>query len=329
MKIWISLHFLLLCFVSQANQCEQLAGWLKQSDSLLKTKEGWREKSDLIKKIRQNEYNTAWHIFDRYQKGLLSPAFFTECLDDPSLEQLKAKISGEFKKRSLETLSQSKSEKINKLASNIQDSNKLFIFQAEFESSKTPRKAGYHRMSGAMYYVLPDIPANEFKLHLVHELLHKYDEDILYRTSIDFSDKETNLYLYSLSQDYQSFAQLQPQDKKLVRTYILNGLRRGFLAEFKVWSASYRLYQEMRSHQEIEELAWVENILNQKLSGQNYLDFIFNYYKERFERPARESLFYHDLFQDAYDVVLDEISLIQNKCELMDDLSVFIDECSS
>ena len=101
------------------------------------------------------------------------------------------------------------------------------------------RIAEYHRMNRSIYYNIARLPSNQMTLVQIHEVLHKYDEEILYKTSMDYSNETVNSYLQSLAQKKNSFEELTGPEKKIVKRYILNGLRRGLLAEFKAVSYTH------------------------------------------------------------------------------------------
>ena len=279
-------------------------------------------------KTRNMEYELAEEIYKLYKKGELTSNFFVDCLNQDQFRTLQDKVSQSFKNNTLNEFKGSNSKKVNLLANHVLNSSRIFIFRARFTPYEySERKAIFHRKTGALEYVLPEISPQEFKFYLIHELAHKYDEQVLYTSSWEFSNEETNKYLYNLAQENQLFFALSKADQEKVREYLLNGLRRGFLAEFKAWASTYRIYQEMREYDEIEPIGWVEEILAQQKEDENYLDFIFNYYQERFDRPEKKSLFVWPIYQSAYDIVVEELRGYENKCDLMDDLKVFIREC--
>ena len=265
-------------------------------------------------------------IYKGYVSGSLNKDFFKTCLNEDKDAKLLDSISTAFKQNLLDDFSKSTVKPLRDLGSEYLSSPDLFIFQAKLKLPyKSDSKAGYYRISGAMYYMLPDIPHNEFKVIALHELLHKYDEKELYHSSGHYSDKAVMSRGWDLSQKYSSYSELNTVDRKFMSQYILNGLKRGFLAEFKAWAATYELYKKMRQSGEVNSVQWVDEILAQQ-GQQNYLDFIFDYYRERFVRPERKSLFAFELLQDSYDVVLKDLKS-KDKCQLMDDLAVFIDGC--
>lgn len=313
---------LLFIFNMNVFSCEKLSYYNELSKYVANYPDVQKSYLDLQRTRETLARNLSFNYFQQES----SKAFFNECYFD---QKLKLRFSMEMNKRLFERLSSSNSKLTQNLFQKVSSNESLFIFQAMFEEDiNHNRKAEYHRLIGAMHYVIDRIEPTELTFHIIHELLHKYDEEVLYNSSKEFSDPEITKYLYELSQQSNDLSTFNLEDQELIKRYVLSGLKRGFLAEFKVWSATYRIYKEMKSYGEIETISWVKDILNQKPKSQSYLDFMFDYYQPRFKRPKRESLFHWDLFQNAYDIVMKELEDTQNKCDLLDDLKVFITECS-
>jgi len=269
---------------------------------------------------------TAKNIHEGYRSGSLESNFFNTCISQNKDAQLMDAVSATFKKNLLQDFSKSSIRSLKILGNKYLNSSELFILQARLElPHKSDSAAGFYRMSGAMYYMLPEIHHNEFKIIALHELLHKFDEEELYRSSSEYSDKKIMAAIWDLAQVSNSYFALSDANQELVYQYALNALKRGFLAEFKAWAATYEIYKKMKQKNEITPIAWIEDILSQQ-GQRNYLDFVFDYYAIRFERPEQKSLFRFSLLQNAYDVVLKDLRQ-KNKCNLMDDLSQLIDHC--
>ncbi len=285
-------------------------------------------RSKNLSKLKRIETGLATSIVRGFYSKQVSNSFFKKCIKDNKYQNLKDKISEEFKEQFKSQLSSSQTKGLQKLSSFVEVLDRKFVLYAKVSGERNERVAEYHRMNRSIYYNVDRLPSNELTLIQIHEVLHKYDEEVLYKTSTDYSNITVIEYLHSLAQSNSSFESLTGPEKIIVKRYILNGLRRGLLAEFKVWAASYRIYNEMLAYNEIKKISWADNVLLGMERSQNYLDYIFSYYEPRFKRPEKKYLFRWDLYQEAYDVVIKEIYSIENKCSLMDDLSVFITECN-
>ncbi len=325
LKITKLIIILLTSNMAFANICKPVSEYRNIKSSVYKHAKPMQRvaASNHLSQIRKE---LAQEIYRGYISGVLTKSFFKICLQEKEDAKLLDSISAAFKNNLLADFSSSSVKTLKKLGREYSNSPDLFVFQAKLDwPYKSESVAGYYRLSGAMYYMLPEIPYSDFKIVALHELLHKFDEKELYHSSSEYAGKNTMEYAWDLSQKFKVYSQLNKPDQKFISMHVLNGLKRGFLAEFKAWAVTYDVYKKMRRAGEIGAIAWIDDILAQQ-GQQNYLDFIFNYYQQRFKRPERKSLFAFDLLQDSYDVVIKDLES-KDKCGLMDDLAEFIGSC--
>lgn len=286
-----------------------------------------RERIELKKDLRSLYSDIATILFQEYRSQ--NSEEINHCLNNINDKKLTNITSWMFKENLLEDLKNTKSKTFKLMLQRIFEEKENLMIGASFDfedSSKRP--ASYHRTAKNILINFAKLNYNEAKLILVHELTHKADEEVLFKASVDFSNEDRQKEIYNFASQNVPYENLQNNEKTVLDQFLFDGLKRGFLAEFKAWALSYRIYQEMKDVGEIKEISWTESILELKNEENSYLDFIFNYYRPRFVRPERleSNLFYWDTTQEGYDSMMKMLNR-QNKCELLDDLIFYFEEC--
>lgn len=289
-----------------------------------------REKFQLKKERIKLYYTISEQIYASFADESLDQDELSLCLASINDQSFKHIASAHIRNEFISSLGRTQSPLLKTLLDDVYTSNSSVIisFHLDMEEDSNKRVASYHRTTKSIQLSLFRTSFNEAKLYLVHELVHKLDENALFRASLDYSNIKVQKKLWSLAQDHEHPGQLENADRNLLEQYLLNGLNRGLLAEFKAWSLSYRIYQEMMDHKEVEPIFWAERVLNKKLKNQSYLDFIFSYYQANFTKPKRNenNLFHWDLVRSAYDEFIHKVER-SDKCLYLDDLKEYFVEC--
>ncbi len=286
----------------------------------------------LLKKERTKLYYTiSKQVFASFADDSLNSNELKLCLatiDDISFEHIASAL---FRSKFIDSIGSTKSPLLKMLLDDVFGPNNdpIIGFHLGLEEDPHKRIASYHRTGKSIQLSILKTTFNEAKLYLVHELVHKLDENALFKSSLNYSNISDQKKIWGLAQKYSLPHQLNYNEKALLDQYLLNGLNRGLLAEFKAWSLSYRIYQEMIDHQEINPISWAQKVLNKHPINQSYLDFIFSYYQPRFTKPGKnnDNLFYWDLVSNAYDDLIKDIER-SDKCLLLNDLKHYFMECT-
>ncbi len=290
-----------------------------------------RERFEIKKEIRNLYIDYSNTITNEYINGDLNKKKFKTCLESIDENELNYQVSNQLKKALLSSLKQTHSPILQDLLNDLNSEGSALLIgvKLDLKIRKNERPATYHRTAKNINISIPKIGFNEAKLILIHELVHKRDQKQIYEASINFSNIDTQMNLLDISKTHNELKGLTEIETKELNTYILNGLKRGFLAEFKAWALTYQIYLSLISKGEIIPIQWADQILDQYDRKTNYLDFIFNYYLRRFSTPSSKgnNIFSTTLMQNAYKEYISQLKM-KDKCLLVDELKVYFPQCN-
>lgn len=253
-----------------------------------------------------------------YFQDKLEASFLQHCL--PSVEERSDFydwLSKEFQEYSLTKMSESSLPSLQTLAKKLE--GKL-VFRAVGHYKKLgTRKAEFHRTRRSIFTDLSRIKAEEWLIIFIHEIVHWYDQQ-LFTSSQAFADKTVATEIFEMAKSVKYPQQLSLDQWRLVREHILHGLNRGFLAEFRAWTVTFSIYQQMKQASEQEHVEWIERILLNKWPNESMAEFVYRYLEPNFTAPKKESIFQLELMQNSYRVVKDVLRK-KNKVELLGKLS--------
>ena len=295
----------------------------EKMSSFEKSHEGNIARIEHLKQIATISKGLVGRIYDSYFANTLPDNFFKICLPmKKKYRKLYRKLSAYFLMRSIERLKTSKVIALNMLAKKIEDEIEergAFFFRTI--SHYAERKGGLHRVKGSIFLNLGKIPPNEWMIIFIHELMHKFD--ILLNESVrKYSNVELIGEIINWSQSVSSPEMLSKEQQELLYSHLIHGLNRGLLAEFRAWAVTIHLYRQLKMKKECRPVVWLEEILEQKKTSENYLAFIFRYLENP---PGDQDIFHWDLAQNALNILRKRLLALENGPPIGEGLSVFID----
>lgn len=265
-----------------------------------------------IQSLEKNEIlnqKKAKDIAESYLAGQLTKDFFRICLpsenDNPIFYD---SLSKEMQALGVQKLLSSKISELNRLGQIlINKSEGDFLFRAVgHRRDESERKAEFHRSNRSIYTDLSKISSEEWLIIFIHEVFHYLDQSLESSSKI-FGNKENIDWINVIIEKRVGFNRLSTFDRSRVKNFVLAGIDRGFLAEFRAWAMTFWLYEKMVASSEQVKLKWAEDILAEKNQDELMADFIFRYLEPNFTDPKREYFFKSDIIWEAYFSVRSEL----------------------
>lgn len=230
-------------------------------------------------------------VFERYMEGLLVEGELEQCISTESDHRVFRNLLPQiFYNQSLERLRRGQSESIRALLRLIEERSKhdrliLFRLVGHFKDMTPPTDApgGVHRGTGSLFMNFSKIDPDEWLIILVHELLHGIDQRLA--SSIgEYSNPEltTRLAASKASQIEDLPVELRTQ----LTGWLMAGLDRGFLAEYRAWTATLRIYQDGVSDGLWKKIDWAEKFLAQRRPGESLSELTFRVLDPQFIDPS-------------------------------------------
>jgi hypothetical protein len=289
---------------SEGADCNDLQAWYRSSNALkLSHGTGLRLVAE-AQAAEWHERNQATNaIVSRYFNGAGYKQMDATCLSGQSDRQnFLDTLQAAFIQESLRRLRASRAPALQKFIAmydrhNGPNSTALIRMfgHMQNESSPTTEKAGFHRGTGSIFLDLSRIPANEWLLILIHELLHNLDPQF-YKAIQEYSTPQLVAHLGTLAQEYDDPKYLNIKDQHALQEWIQAGLGRGLWAEYRAWVATFTIYQAGLQEGLWQPTSWADEILSQRADGEKFENFIYMYLDSRSIDPT-EGIFSRPLIQ--------------------------------
>ena len=242
------------------------------------------------KRVFEARKLVALNIFQSYISGSFDDRFFESCIKSKQeYEALEEILPSTFLDESLKILNLSQSRSVKNFSeiinSRIKNNNFiLFRLAGHFKEDPAPTDlaGGFHRGQGSIFMNFTKIPPNEWLIIFVHELTHSLDVQL----SNAISEYSKNEIVLKLTKDKKVFQQLSRDEKSELHRWLMSGLDRGFLAEYRAWTITFKIYQDGLDEGLWKPIDWMNSILNHKLASENLSDFTFRYLDPRFINPT-------------------------------------------
>lgn len=310
MKI-ISVLFFLINFnsVARADHCLQLEPWFTEGHVLAMPTDTNRirvERSHLEYELRKDTANSLYLL---YLEGQLDRVILEKCLGTVAdrLNFLATFYSVLFE-QTLKKLEKSKSTSIQNFVKlyrqKFPTSTPLFRARGLFEESSD--LAGYHRATGSIYMNFSLISPQDWPIIFIHETLHALDQQIWVGVE-KYGNQELVAHFLKLSVNYKNYADLPDEERKQLRQWIMAGMDRGLLAEYRDWCATFIIYHEGKEEGLWNQREWAENVL--KMWDKNPMTLnltVFNFLDARSKNPT-DGLFANALLRSALIAVREEL----------------------
>ncbi len=160
----------------------------------------------------------------------------------------------------------------------------------EFSSS---RSGGYHRGT-KIAFDDPAIfnPQNVLKTY-IHEGAHRLDSELNGSLKV-YNDP---IFIQNILEKINTNAQLNSQDLTDLNSWLIAGLNRGFLGEYRAWLLTFMLYKEGRQDGTFKEpIDWLEDLMIAQPKNLDDRVYIFRHLSPTWTDPS-EGIFSHNLIQ--------------------------------
>ncbi len=237
--------------------------------------------------------NTARKIFSRYLRGEMSADSFESCaLTSEDREALRDLLPQIFFEESLSLLEKSQSSSIQSFMRILHErthGNHLVLFRlvGHFRDQVPPTSslAGVQRGSGSIFMNFAKIPPNEWLVILIHELAHSLD-DRLQEAVMKFSDEGLVKELAVFATKSQDPGLLPAELRSRTDRWLMAGLDRGFLAEYRAWTITFQVYQDGLRERLWNPIPWLDSILAIKGPNVPLASFTLHYLDSNFIDPT-------------------------------------------
>lgn len=251
--------------------------------------------------------STAGKIFQSYMNGSLTPQFIQNCIPKTDREQWLSSISQVFLKSSLVKLNSSKIKKLSELMQTVKamsDAQGTTFFRAtphfpDDHSIESRNRAGVYRGSPSLFMNIDLIAPGEWLYLMAHELAH-YTDPVLKSASEIWNQTETAKSIFELGKRHASLSTLSADEKKMLRNYLMAGLDRGLLAEYRAWIICFSIYEAGIKESLWGQIPWMQQILLLKQSRQSWEAFTFGFLDKTFTDPEFSGLFSIKIVQEQY-----------------------------
>lgn len=159
------------------------------------------------------------------------------------------------------------------------------------------RTASYHRTYRSIFIEVEKTSANAWLLRFVHEVAHSLDSELY--DSLDIYNNENFVKtLIQLGDRNASLSELSPFVRTQLDQWLLAGLNRGFLSEYRAWLTTLLIYEEGLADQSFTEDDWLENIKRIRPDNVSMQDHLFRFLSPSWSDP-REGIFSFPFIQEA------------------------------
>jgi hypothetical protein len=157
-----------------------------------------------------------------------------------------------------------------------------------------------------------ELDKNSWLITLVHELAHAKD-DVMFDSLKNFNQPELTKKIVEWSNAGMNYRELALTDQDKIKSWLLAGLQRGFLAEYRAWLLTYFAYQEGILHGTFQPIPWLEKIKESKPSNLSIELHILQYLSPSWKDPKTE-IFAHPLVQETLTQL--RADLLNNPCQI-------------
>jgi hypothetical protein len=133
-----------------------------------------------------------------------------------------------------------------------------FTFQHP-DDDDSSRKASFHRTQRSIFMDIDRLSANEWLIDFVHEVTHSLDSEIIDALDI-YNDRELIQQLAEYGQKHVQLTDLSSAERARLDRWLLAGLNRGFLSEYRAWLLTYFIYEEGLRDGTFKPVAWLEDL---------------------------------------------------------------------
>lgn len=217
----------------------------------------WATHEALIWKSAQE---AAKDIFSRYLSGewtAADSAALESCtFSHPKLIRLvETALGPTIKAQSNEILKSSSSSYLRKLAKALDER-----LDVPFNFARRGAAGGYHRGRNSIFLDFTVIPRTEWFVVYIHEATHALDSELQRAVEV-YSDKSLVEMFAKELPNVSRASEFSAEAARALETWLLAGLSRGMLAEYRAWLVTSALYREAIAASLSSKVPWMEDIL--------------------------------------------------------------------
>ena len=233
---------------------------------------------------------TALDIFQQYREG--KRISFAKCLPTPrDRETIDDILPQVFYEESLKLLRQSQSPSIRALLAAIDaktQNNQLVLFRllGHYKEATPPNSdlAGVRRGTGSIFMNFTRIPPNDWLIIFTHEILHSLDQRIFSAVGT-FGNQNLVKQIAQAAQDKSTLEEFSESLRAQMDDWLIAGLDRGFLAEYRAWTLTFEIYQDGLKEELWQPISWLDKIL-QDQGEQDLKSLTFQTLDPKFTDPT-------------------------------------------
>lgn len=251
----------------------------------------WRSLGEVAERVYAAYTTSRW---SKAQAATLEHA-----LSDPSdRERLNSRLHEAFLAHSLEQLERAASARLRELARRVKETP-LLLFRLVAQPRLGPgdKKAGFHRGKRSLFLDYAQVPPEEWLVIFIHESAHALDDRLLEGVT-EYARAEQVERFVEWSRSTSHFADLSDDRRAQLEHWLLAGLSRGFLGEWRAWWLTLELYEDGLSEGLWTKIDWLEEVRARCEPKSRRAAFLMRYLSPRFEDPS-DGVFSNPLLRDA------------------------------
>lgn len=191
----------------------------------------------------------------------------------------------------------------SRLARASQNNNYGFTLQQPEDDMV--RIASFHRGQKSIYMNADRMSANEWLITFVHEVAHSLDSELVASLDI-FNDKNLTRELADLGRQGMLLKDLSADDRVRLDRWLLAGLNRGFLTEYRAWFLTFMVYEEGLKDGTFSKVEWLEKLKSTRPERTSIQTHIFRFLSSSWTDPS-EGLFTYPFIQQALSEIREKL----------------------
>lgn len=164
------------------------------------------------------------------------------------------------------------------------------------------RVAGFHRTRRSIFMDINQMTSNDWLIVFIHEVAHSLDSELV--DSLEqYNDFNYIDELIRLGAKNTSFSELNDSERQKLDSWLMAGLNRGFLSEYRAWLLTYLIYEEGIKDGTLTEVNWLQALKQNKPVEMKTTYYILRYLSPSWKDPVGGQVAYGKINPFAYDYV--------------------------
>lgn len=159
------------------------------------------------------------------------------------------------------------------------------------------RKASFHRTHRSIYMNIERLTASEWLILFVHEVAHSLDSELVAALPI-YNDEAYIKELDAYGKANGKWADMAVSEQQRLEKWLIAGLNRGFLAEYRAWLLTAVIYEEGLQQGVFAPSPWLEELKNSKPAKTSMQTHVLRYLSPSWVDPT-EGIFSYSFIQEA------------------------------